>query len=105
MISDADSATLQSLTVTLTNHIDGADERMVADTFGTSISVTYAVGPGEYYVYLTGADTLANYEQVLKSVVYDNTAASPDATTRVVTEVASDGTNTSTVAPLHLANK
>ena len=60
--------------------------------------MSYAIGPGEYYVYLTGADTLANYEQVLKSIVYDNTAASPDATTRVVTVQASDGTNNSTVA-------
>ncbi|MGB5676410.1 MAG: DUF2341 domain-containing protein, partial [Gammaproteobacteria bacterium] len=97
-ISDADSATLQSMTVTLTNHLDGADERMVADTSGTSISVTSAMGPGEYYVYLTGADTLANYEQVLKSIVYDNTSASPDGTTRVVTVHASDGTNVSAIA-------
>ena len=33
-ISDADNATLQSMTVTLTNHLDGADERMVADAPG-----------------------------------------------------------------------
>ena len=97
-ITDADSATLQSLTVTLTNHLDGADERMVADTSGTSISVTSALGVGEYYVYLTGSDTVANYEQVLKSIIYDNTSATPDPTTRVVTVQASDGTNVSTVA-------
>ena len=97
-VTDADNVTLLSMTVTLTNHLDGADERLVADTSGTGISVSYANGPGEYYVYLTGADTLANYEQVLKSIVYDNTAASPDATTRSVTVEASDGTNVSSVA-------
>ncbi len=98
VITDADSATLQSLTVTLTNHLDGADERMVADTSGTSISVSYASGAGAYYVYLTGNDTVTNYEQVLKSIIYDNTSATPDPTTRAVTVEASDGTNVSTVA-------
>ncbi len=97
-ISDVDSVNLQSLTVTLTNHLDGADERMVADVSGTSISVTYAVGPGEYYVYLSGVDTVENYEKVLRTVVYDNTASSPNATTRIVTVQASDGTNASSLA-------
>ena len=98
VITDADSGTLQSLTVTLTNHLDNADEHMVADVSGTDISVDYTVGSGEYYVYLSGADTVANYEQVLRSIEYDNTSASPNATTRVVTVQASDGTNSSNIA-------
>ncbi len=91
LISDPDSGTLESLTIVLTNHLDGADERLVANTTGTSIGVSYAQGAGKYYVYLTGADTVANYIQVLKTVTYDNTAASPTTADRVITFQASDG--------------
>ena len=98
LITDLDSGTLQSLTVVLTNHLDGADERLVADISGTSIGVSYALGSGKYYVYLNGTDTVANYIQVLKTVTYDNTAASPTTTDRVITFRANDGSSNSNTA-------
>ena len=44
---------------------------------------------------LTGADTIANYQQVLRTVAYRNASDNPNTTARVITFVATDGTNTS----------
>ena len=89
-LTDADTANLSSLTVTLTNPVDGAGEVLSADTTGTSISASYDSGTG--VLTLSGADSAANYQQVLRTVSYNNTAEPPDTTTRVVTFSANDGT-------------
>jgi parallel beta-helix repeat protein len=90
---DADSTTLTSLTVTITNLLDGAAEMLSANTGGTSISANYDSMTG--VLSLTGVDTVANYQQVLRSVTYDNMRQDPDTTARVITFVANDGTNAS----------
>ena len=43
---DPDSANLSSLTVTITNLLDGAAEVLAADTSGTSITASYNSGTG-----------------------------------------------------------
>ena len=45
-LSDVDSGNLSSMTVTITNLLDGADEVLSADTTGTSISASYDSGTG-----------------------------------------------------------
>jgi len=92
-LTDVDSATLQSLTVTITNLLDGAAEGLSAVTGGTSISAGYDSGTG--ILTLSGADTVANYEQVLRTITYDNTSQDPDTTARILTFVANDGTSDS----------
>ncbi|MEZ5729493.1 MAG: hypothetical protein R3E48_16775 [Burkholderiaceae bacterium] len=89
LLTDVDSTNLQSLTVTLTNPFDGVDESLTADTSGTSISANYDSGTG--VLSLTGADTVANYQQVLRTVSYDNASLAPETTSRIVSFVASDG--------------
>ena len=42
---------------------------------------------------LSGTDTAANYQQVLRTIAYDNAATSPDGSSRVLSIVASDGVN------------
>ncbi len=89
-LSDIDSATLSSLTVTITNLRDGTAESLAADTRGTSITASYDSGTG--VLTLSGTDSVTNYQQVLRTVSYRNTAANPDTTARSITFVANDGT-------------
>ncbi|NND96522.1 MAG: hypothetical protein HKN47_04235, partial [Pirellulaceae bacterium] len=95
-LSDPDSTDLESMTVTITNLQDAGSEILAADTSGTSISASYDSGTG--VLTLSGTDTVANYQQVLQSVTYDHLSATPDYTDRVITFVASDGTNDSNTA-------
>ena len=99
-LTDLDSATLASLTVTITNLQDGAFEVLAADTTGTSITASYDSGTG--VLTLSGSDTVANYQQVLRTVTYDNTSDTPNTTTRVIQFVANDGTYSGNVATTNL---
>ena len=86
---------LASLTVTITNLLDGVDEILSANTAGTSITATYSAGSG--VLTLNGADTVAHYQQVLRTVRYENLSDAPSPAQRVITFVASDGGSASNV--------
>ncbi|GAA5505791.1 PKD domain-containing protein [Novipirellula caenicola] len=95
---------LDSATVTLTNPLDGINETLSADTTGTALSASYIAG----VLTLTGTDTAANYEQVLRTVTYNNTSQNPNTTDRIIEVVATaDGvdseiaTTTLTVVPIN----
>jgi hypothetical protein len=94
-LSDADDSNLTSLTVTITNQLDGVSETLAANTIGTSITASYNSGTG--VLTLSGVDTVAHYEQVLRTVTYENTSQNPDTTARTITSVANDGTADSNV--------
>ena len=107
-VTDVDSATLASLTVTITNLLDTGDETLSADVTGTSITANYVAATG--VLTLTGPDILANFEAVLRTVRYLNTDDAPDATPRVIHFVANDGAvdgntavSTVTVVPVDTA--
>jgi Bacterial Ig domain/Bacterial cadherin-like domain len=92
--ADVDSANLQSATITLTNHPDNAAESLTVDTSGTSISaVAYNSGTG--VLSLSGSDTVANYQKVLRTVGYNNSSQNANATNRVVNFVVNDGSSDS----------
>ncbi|QDV46217.1 hypothetical protein Enr13x_61260 [Stieleria neptunia] len=99
IISDIDSPNLTQLTVTITNLLDGANETLTADTSGTSITAVYAAGT----LTLSGTDTVANYQQVLRTIAYNNASANPDATTRLIQFVTTDGGSNSNVATADVA--
>ena len=88
------SSNLTSVTVTLTNLLDINSETLSVDTTGTSITASYDSG----VLTLSGPDSLANYQQVLRTVTYDNNSQSPDESARVITFEVSDGTYTSNLA-------
>lgn len=100
-LSDNDSTNLQSLTATITNLLDGSAESLTADTTGTAIMASYDSGAGE--LLLSGSDSVTNYQQVLRTVVYDNSSDTPDVTTRLVNFVADDGTDPSQPATATVA--
>src|SRR5207253_1852874 len=86
-VSDVDNVNLVSATVTITNLQNGGAESLAATTAGTSIVASYSSG----VLSLTGSDTVAHYQQVLRSVTYDNSSQNPGTTARVITVVVNDG--------------
>lgn len=96
LIIDPDSPNLTSATITLTNRPDGIAEVLAINTTGTNITASY--DPGTGILSLTGSDTVENYQQVLRTITYNNTSANPNATTRIITFVVSDGSYTSPLA-------
>jgi cyclophilin family peptidyl-prolyl cis-trans isomerase len=93
-VSDSDSAYLASMTATITNLQDGASETLAATTTGTSITAAYAGG----VLTLTGVDTPDDYQQVLRSITYSDTASSPHIGDRTIEVVANDGIANSQMA-------
>jgi Ca2+-binding RTX toxin-like protein len=96
----ADNAsTIIGATVKITNRLDGVAESLTADPNGTNISATYNFGTG--ILSLSGSDTIANYQKVLRTVTYNNTASNPNVTARTIEFTVDDGalhSNTSAVA-------
>ncbi|MBD2386561.1 putative Ig domain-containing protein [Cylindrospermum sp. FACHB-282] len=91
------NAALAGATITITNLLDGAAESLGATAIG-NITATYNATTG--ILTLSGTDTIANYRQVLASLTYNNTAASPNTTNRTIEFVVDDGqpfSNTSAV--------
>ncbi len=92
-VTDSDSANLASITATITGGAN-ANNVLSATTTGTSISASYNAGSG--VLTLSGSDTLAHYQQVLRTVKYNNTAGGPGAGPVTVSFVANDGALNST---------
>ena len=87
VVVDVDSGSLASATVTITNLLNAGDELLAATTAGTGITASYTAPT----LTLTGADSVANYQQVLRSVTYENTSDSPSTTPRALDFQANDG--------------
>jgi large repetitive protein len=98
-ISSPDSTTLASMTVTIENLKDGSSEVLQADTSGTPIKSAYANG----VLTLSGVADVSAYQTVLRSVKYSDAATSPSTTTRTISVVVDDGTNSSAVSVVSLA--
>ncbi|MFO1351233.1 MAG: Ig-like domain-containing protein [Gammaproteobacteria bacterium] len=102
-VSDPDSATLASATVTLTNLLDAGVEVLAVDPAtvapNTPIVAVYdTTTPGQGVLTLSGAAPLTDYQAALRTLTYANTSANPTATDRLVTVVVNDGGLTSAPA-------
>ena len=87
--------------MTDTNPFDGTDEVLDATVTGTSISKSYLNGA----LTLSGVDLIADYNTVLRTVTFNNTAATPYAgEDRIVTFVASDGIAGSNMATTRVSD-
>jgi dienelactone hydrolase len=89
-VSDPDGGNLASLTVTLTSPRTG--DVLAANTTGTTIAQSYSNGT----LSLTGSDTLADYQAVLRTITYDNTGGGPSVASETAIVVANDGSLNST---------
>jgi len=93
-IADPDSLNLTSLHATLNARPDGdAFESLSLNASAASaasgLSVTYNASTGVLSV--TGSATVATYQTILEGIVYNDTAATPLMTDRVVDVVVNDG--------------
>lgn len=96
-IVDSESTNLQGATVTIENPLDGSSEFLSATATG---NITVAYAPATSTLTLSGSDTIANYQQVLKTVTYTNTATNPNFTPRKFTFVVDDGAEFNNFSPI-----
>jgi hypothetical protein len=83
------TSTLTGMTVTLSNRPDGTAESLLVSVSGTNITTTgYNSATG--VLTLTGNDTAANYQTVLRSLQYTNTSDNPTTTARTVNYTLTD---------------
>ena len=99
-IVDSDQTELESATVTINTTLDGASESLEVDTAGTRITASYNSATGA--LLLTGSDTVAHYQQVLRTLTYRNIASEPAGGQRRIEVVANDGTARSQAADILL---
>ncbi len=95
-VTDTDSTSLVSAAVLLTNIQDADVETLAVDVGATGITPMYNASTGE--LSLVGSASVASYQAVLRTLMYDNTSSDPDTTDRIVTVTVNDGTNVSEVA-------
>ena len=86
-VTDADGSILAWMTATISNAKDGTHETLAATTSNTSITSSYAGG----VLTLSGVASLTDYQTVLKTITYSDTASSPTAGDRTINVVANDG--------------
>jgi hypothetical protein len=101
VVNDTDDTFLESATVKITSGFASGQDLLNTNTAGTSIGASFS---GDTLT-LTGHDTLAHYQSVLRLVTYQNTSEDPSATDRVLTTTVNDGTLDSTpiTSTVHVA--
>jgi cyclophilin family peptidyl-prolyl cis-trans isomerase len=93
-ITSPGSTTLVGLTATITNPEDSSSEVLAVTTAGTSITSAYA----DNVLTLSGVAYVSDYQTVLESITYSDTASSPQTGDRSITVVVNDGTASSQAA-------
>ncbi|MEO6842281.1 MAG: tail fiber protein [Bradyrhizobium sp.] len=94
-VTDPDNTTLAGVTVALTGGFTGDGDILGFDASGTTIFGRYTQSTGT--LTLTGADTLADYQRVLRTLTFDTANADPTDhgadPTRIITFTANDGSS------------
>lgn len=88
LIDPAGNGQIAGAILTLTNPLDGTQERLAADVAGTSIEAVYSAGSAT--LELRNQDTIANYQKVLRSVTYENSSQNPSTAARRIEVSATD---------------
>ncbi len=96
LLTDADDTDLTGLVAFIVNQPDGTDEWLWANTGVSGISQSYNSGTGT--LTLSGSAPVADYQQVLRTLSYENHSDNPDTTQRTINVAATDSTGGSLVA-------
>ncbi len=89
-VSDEDSATLSSATIIIENRKDGSAEKLTAKAAGTSISIDFNANNG--IMTLQGPAPAVDFQAVIRTIEYSNTAPGPNTTKRQISvRVTDDG--------------
>ncbi|MBP6017182.1 MAG: VCBS domain-containing protein [Candidatus Promineofilum sp.] len=95
-ITNGEDDVLTAAEAILTNRPDSTVEMLAADPGATGLTVKYAADTGKLTI--KGDGSVAAYQQVLRSLIYNNLSQSPDITDRIVMVTVSDGPQTSVPA-------
>jgi len=87
-VTDVDNTTLSSADVRLSSGFQAGEDILAAPALG-NITVNYNASTG--VLTLSGNDTLANYQAVLRTVTFQNTSGNPNANVRTIEFQANDG--------------
>lgn len=106
VVTHENGGTISSATVTLSNPLDFDNQAVALEslsvvTEGTNIDAVYSSQLG--ILRLTGADTIANYENVLRSLAYENTADNPNITDRIIAVSVSENGVASNIGEVEVA--
>ena len=96
-ISDADNASLSSITIQMAALDTSASERLFVNTAGTSINATHTSSSASQIVLqlrpIAGPNApVGDFQTVLRTLMYENSIEEPDPTGRVVTVTTRDAT-------------
>jgi autotransporter-associated beta strand protein len=98
-VTDADSTTLASVTVSITANFTTAEDELATGSLQGNIAASYDAPTGVLSLTSAGTTaTLAQWQTTLRSVTYRNTSDAPNIATRSLSFVANDGVNNSPVA-------
>ncbi len=92
ILTDLDSETLNQLTITLKNPLDGAHEILDVNLKDFSLRKIFQQGT----LTISGSASVETYQAILRSVTYENRSVAPSTTPRLFSIVASDKTLSST---------
>ena len=95
LVVGADSGTISSATAQLSIIRNAGEEFLEVDTLDTNITTSF--NANNRTLTLTGEDTQENYQRVLRTLTYNNTASNPRLTRDVRVRV-NDGTEESEIA-------
>ena len=96
---DADTGdNVETVTVSLTNDQDGADEQLFVDPAALLGGVTVTDNGTDTLILTRNGATEAELQDAMRAVVYQNDSDTPDTTARTVTFVANDGDADSGIA-------
>ncbi len=98
VLTDPDNTTLKSATIRITNLRDGSAEILSADPSGT-VNITSQYDPATGVLSLTGSDSIANYQQVLRTITYNNNRNEPNTENRVIEFTVADSLDISEARP------
>jgi len=91
VITDSEGDNITWLKATITNDSAvRANDVLTADTTGTNITASYDSSNG--ILTMTGTDSAANYQKVLRTITFKNPSETTDQTERIIMFKASDGT-------------
>jgi VCBS repeat-containing protein len=91
-VSDVDNTDLASATITISSSYQSGQD-ILSFTDANGITGSWNIGGG--VLTLTGTSSVANYQNALRTVKYQNTSENPVTSTRTVSFVVNDGTGNS----------
>ena len=99
LITDADDTNIESALITLTNPQTGDVLSALDGDAAWPAGVSAVVNGAGTQVTITGPATLAQYQDIIELIRFNNTSETPDTATRVITVTVNDGDATRTRQP------